>query len=600
MMLFQSKENLQPASQRRRKNANIFDVVSCIILILIFLNNSSLDAVTRTLIIVGYIFVLLPICMSLGGTPGQILNGLRVRKKDDFLKKISIATAFNRYFQIILYRIMNLLGLGKNKIETIDAQTNSAAIELNEEADNEEINKLKGRQAKINFAIAAIIYIAWVIWLGNYWFLLGLPIIFDIYITKKVNWAPWKKKEGKNHWLIEWLDALIFAVVAVTLINTFLFQNYKIPTPSMEKSLLVGDHLYVSKVAYGPRIPNTPLSIPFMQHTIPGSTAKSYVEWIQWPYKRLAGLSHVKRDDPVVFNFPAGDTVCLDMWEVSFYHIIREEAAQLRMTDQYSKLPLKTKEEYYRLGREKVLKEHEIIVRPVDKRDNYIKRCVAIAGDTLQIIDGNVYINGTRQKEIPGIQYLYLIQTGGRMLNSKKLQQMGIYESDIHYGNGYMQAPLTQEMADELKNNKLVDHIERLVQQKDYTDYQIFPNDELYPWNLDQFGPLYIPAKGATVALNINNLPLYSRIIDYYEDNDLQVKDSTIYINGQIATSYTFKMNYYWMMGDNRHNSLDSRYWGFVPEDHIVGKPVFVWLSLNKEKSFPGNIRLKRMFMSIK
>jgi signal peptidase I len=337
-----------------------------------------------------------------------------------------------------------------------------------------------------------------------------------------------------------------------------------------------------------------------MQHTIPGSLSKSYSDLIQWPYKRLAGFNKVKRDDPVVFNFPTGDTVCLDMQAMSFYFIIREEVNNLKMLDQYTRQPIKTDEEYYKLGRDKVLREHEIVVRPVDKRDNYIKRCVAIAGDTLQIIDGIVYVNGQKQKEIPGIQYKYVVQTSNHALNEKKLEQLGIYKSDMQYGQGYLQVPLTEEMATELRKNKLVDHIEKLTYQKGYTDNQVFPNNKDYPWNLDQFGPLYIPKKGATISISLNNLPLYERVIDYYEQNDLRIKDSIIYINNQPAKTYTFKMDYYWMMGDNRHNSVDSRFWGFVPEDHIVGKPQFVWLSLNKDKRFPENIRLNRMFMKIK
>jgi signal peptidase I len=600
MMLFKSKENLQLASQRRRRSANSFDVIAYFILILILLNNESLNPPLRLLFIFGYIVILLPLFICLGATPGQLLYGVRVRKNDDFSQRVSFMSAFKRLFRIILYRVLIFLGVEKNSIENIENQLKTSAIELNETIENEEFNQFRSRQSKFNFAIAAIIYLLWVIWLGNYWFLLGLPIIFDIYISKKVNWSPWKKREGKNHWLIEWLDALIFAVVAVTIINTFLFQNYKIPTPSMEKSLLVGDHLYVSKVAYGPRIPITPLSIPFMQNMIPGTTKNSYSEMVKWPYKRLAGLGKIKRDDPVVFNFPAGDTVCLDMWEVSYEYIIREVAYQLKMTDQYSRQSLKTDDEYFNMARQKVKKEHPIVVRPIDKRDNYIKRCVAIAGDTLQVIDGDLYVNGTKQKEIPGVQNKYYIKTDGRPINPKKLKQLGIYETDISREGGMMTIIMTNEMVNELKKNKIVDTIIKETYSKNYTNIQVFPNDERYPWNIDQFGPLYVPKKGATVALNLDNLPIYKRIIGFYEGNDLQVKDSAIYINGQIATSYTFKMNYYWMMGDNRHNSLDSRYWGFVPEDHIVGKPVFVWLSLNKEKKFPTNIRLNRMFMRIK
>jgi signal peptidase I len=460
------------------------------------------------------------------------------------------------------------------------------------------------RKEVIRFLITLVIYILWVIWLGNYWFLLGVPIIFDIYLSKKVNWTPWKKREGKNHWAIEWLDALIFAVVAVTIINIFLFQNYKIPTGSMEKSLLIGDHLYVSKIAYGPRIPQTPLSIPFMQHTIPGTDSKSYVEWIKLPYKRLAGLTKIKRDDPVVFNFPEGDTVCREkeLQAVSYYYIVRAEAERLKMLDQYAKQPLKSETEYYALGRKEVWKKHDLLVRPVDKRDNYIKRCVAIPGDSLQVIDGVVYVNGKRQKEIPGIQYEFGVATGGRQLNEKKLMDMGIYKSDIEYNSdlSMLQVPLTAAMAEELSSNKLVQNLEPFIRQKGYYDNTMFPQDARYQWNLDQFGPIYIPKKGVTIDINLDNLPLYQRIIGYYEGNKLEVKDSVIYINGEVSNKYTFKMDYYWMMGDNRHRSLDARYWGYVPEDHIVGKPRFIWLSLNQDKHFPVNIRIKRMFMQIK
>jgi signal peptidase I len=459
------------------------------------------------------------------------------------------------------------------------------------------------RKEVIRFFITLIIYILWVIWLGNYWFLLGIPIIFDIYLTKKVNWTPWKKREGENHWAIEWLDALIFAVVAVTIINIFLFQNYKIPTPSMEKSLLVGDHLYVSKVAYGPRIPETPLSIPFMQHTIPGTDMKSYVEWIKLPYKRLAGLTKLKRDDPVVFNFPEGDTVCREkeLQAQSYYSIVKDEADRLKLLDRYAHHPFKSDNEYLDLGRKAVWKKHDILYRPVDKRDNYIKRCVAIAGDTLQVIDGVVYINGKREKEIPGLQYEYGVETNGRRLNEKKLMDMGINRRDIMYAPdlSMLEVPLTKKMAEELKQNKLVSIVQPFILQKDYTDSTLFPRDRRFKWNVDQYGPIYVPKKGATIDINLSNLPLYRRIIGYYEGNKLEVRDSTIYINEKPSNTYTFKMDYYWMMGDNRHHSLDSRFWGFVPEDHIIGKPKFVWLSLNQDKHFPMNIRLKRMFMSI-
>ncbi len=463
------------------------------------------------------------------------------------------------------------------------------------------IEKYEKREV-IRFSVTFIIYILWVIWLGNYWFLFGLPIIVDIYLTKKVNWTPWKKREGTNHWAVEWFDALLFAVVAVTVINIFLFQNYKIPTGSMEKSLLVGDHLYVSKVAYGPRLPNTPLAIPFMQHTIPGTDSKSYVEWIKLPYKRIKGFGKIKRNDPVVFNFPAGDTVCRDksLQTFSFHFLIRQQANNIKLRDKYAKQALKSDEEYYNFAREKILAQQDILVRPVDKRDNYIKRCVAIPGDTLQIIEGKVFINGKPQIDIPGLQYNYAVLTDGRRLNVKKLQQLGISEADLTYNSEYLQVPLTQEMVSSLEKNNFIQRIEPLFREKDYYNFQMFPHDTLYQWNLDNFGPIYIPQKGITIDIDLNNLPFYKRIIGYYEQNDLVVKDSTIYINGEPSTTYTFKMDYYWMMGDNRHNSLDSRYWGYVPEDHIVGKPKFIWLSLDRDKSFPANVRIRRMFKKIK
>jgi signal peptidase I len=464
-----------------------------------------------------------------------------------------------------------------------------------------ELIKKYGLKEVIRFFITFILYILWTIWIGNYWFLFGLPIIVDIYITKKVNWTPWKKKEGVNHWFIEWLDALIFAVIAVTIINIFLFQNYKIPTGSMEKSLLIGDHLYVSKVAYGPRIPNTPLSIPFMQNTILGTNLKSYSELIEWPYKRIAGLGSIKRDDAVVFNFPAGDTVCLEYPSACYYQLIIMEADNLKSLDEEAKLPLKTKEVYYSLGRRELLRTNHIVTRPIDKRDNYIKRCVAIAGDSLQIIDDIVYVNGKRQKDIPGIQYQYYIQTNGQAINAKKIRQLGISQEDLKYypEQSLVEVILTHSMVEDLKKNSIVIRMEQSIEKKGRYDDRVFPFDERYPWNRDQFGPIYIPKKGATVKITLENLPLYERIIGYYEQNDLKVKDGKIYINGNPSDSYTFKMNYYWMMGDNRHNSLDSRYWGYVPEDHIVGKPRFVWLSLDKDRSFPANIRFSRMFRGV-
>ncbi len=455
----------------------------------------------------------------------------------------------------------------------------------------------------VKFAIASIIYILWVIWLGNYWFMIGLAVIFDVYITKKVHWSFWKKRKGKNSTFIEWLDALIFAVIAVTIINIFLFQNYKIPTGSMEKSLLVGDHLYVSKVAYGPKVPNTPLSFPFSQNTLPLTTnTKSYLEWIKLPYKRLKGFGIIKRDDVVVFNFPEGDTVAMQQRNTSYYLLILQEAERLKQMDIYYKKDTKSNDYYYNTARANIWDNMDIVVHPVDRRDNYIKRCVAIAGDTLKITSGKVYVNNKAQKDYEGIQYSYEVVTDGSTMNRRKLEKMGISRADIKRvinSNNLWEMPLTSGNVRNIRNFRNVLSVNKIILPDKYYDFSVFPHDKRYSWNLDNFGPLWVPKKGAIIKLDTANLPLYKRIIDCYEKNDLRVEGEKIYINGVEIDRYEFKMDYYWMMGDNRHSSLDSRFWGFVPEDHIVGKPKFIWLSIDKNRKFARKIRFKRLFKGI-
>lgn len=453
----------------------------------------------------------------------------------------------------------------------------------------------------VKFGLAGTAYILWVIWVGNYWLLLGLGIVFDIYVSKKVNWAFWKKRNKPNSALIEWLDALIFAVIAVTFINIFFFQNYRIPTGSMEKSLLIGDHLFVSKLSYGPRMPNTPLSFPFTQHTLPIIKTKSYLEWIKRPYKRLAGFGKIKNNDVVVFNFPAGDTVCLESPEQSYESIVRAAGENFRQRDLISGQPEKSDKAYYSLGREQVWQQYTIIARPVDKRDNYIKRCIGIPGDTIEIIGGHAYINGILQEESRYQQYNYIIETDGTPINPMAFDRMGIARADRHsYSNALYMVPLTEENAEQIKAFRNVTNVEKYERPPEEYVYYIFPNNPEYPWNEDNFGPLWIPKKGATVNLNLDNISFYKRIIQLYEKNDLRIENNRIYINGEEATEYTFEMDYYWMMGDNRHDSLDARFWGFVPEDHIVGKPKIIWLSLDKDKKFLAKIRWKRMFMRVR
>jgi len=431
------------------------------------------------------------------------------------------------------------------------------------------------------FALIGLLYLLWVIWIESYLWLIGLAVIYDIYISKKVHWAFWKKKntpDGRQTKVVEWVDAIIFAVIAATFIRMFFIEAYTIPTSSMEKTMLIGDYLFVSKTSYGPKLPNTPLSFPFVHHTMPFSTTqKSYVEWIKNPYKRIAGFGKVKNNDVVVFNFPEGDTVAVNVQNQSYYSLVRN------------------------YGRKRVWQEKEtfgeIISRPVDKRENYIKRCVGIAGDVIELKAGQLYVNGKEQTHFPGMQRENIVTTDGTGINKRLLEQMNIAKDDRNeISNTQYQFPLTAENEQKLKAMKNVLSVQPNIINAGNWDQNIFPFSNKYPWNVDNFGPLEIPKKGQTVKLTMDNLPIYQRIIGLYEANDLKVKDSTIYINGSVADSYTFKMDYYWMMGDNRNNSADSRYWGFVPEDHIVGKAVFIWLSMDKDQPFYNKVRWSRLF----
>jgi len=434
------------------------------------------------------------------------------------------------------------------------------------------------RNKWVKFSFWALLYVLWVIWLGNYWWLLGLIIIFDLFITKKVKWLFWKKdyKEGEKHnvWL-DWLDAIIFAVIVVTFINIFFFQAFKIPSSSMESSLYTGDHLFVSKLAYGPRVPETPLTIPFTHNVAFGR--ESYSTLIQNDYRRLKGFGHVERGDYVVFGFPNGDTVLTKAPAEDYYTWVRTSGRDYTIS---------------RLG--------PVIVRPTDKKDHYVKRCVALPGDTLSVKDGLVYIDGVQQEVYPGIQLTYRVTTDGHKINPKIIDNLSLNVGELFYDSripGYPAMPLTAQMLEKVKAlSNVVEVVPNIdVWPSTMDSYlMIFPFTENTHWTRDFFGPLWIPKKGATVTLDAESLPFYERIIRDYEHNDLSVSNDKIYINGEEAKEYTFKQDYYFMMGDNRHNSLDSRYWGFVPEDHIVGKPSVIWLSTDRDRKFPNNIRWKR------
>ncbi|MDR2233819.1 MAG: signal peptidase I [Tannerella sp.] len=465
------------------------------------------------------------------------------------------------------------------------------------------MNNISKRQW-INFSIWAVIYILFSIWVGNLWMLLGLIVIIDIFLTKFIPWSWWKNtKNIKLREAIEWMDDIIFALIAVYIINLFVFQNYQIPTASLEKSLLVGDYLFVSKLSYGPRVPNTPISFPLVQNTLPLLNTKSYLEWPNWGYKRLKGLGTVQRNDIVVFNFPAGDTIALKEQNPDFYNLVARDGRSAVFSN---------KERY-----------GEIMYRPVDKRENYVKRCVGMPGDSLQIIDNQVYTNGEKAENPVNMQFNYFVETDGAALTEDQFRMLEINKSDRILVSGVNNHPTLLKLGFGT-NGQITSHIYLLPLTKKSFDMinkmptikkvliepDIMAMSPMYPngvgkyrtgWTRDNFGPIWIPAKGKTIQLDEKNLALYNRCIKNYENNSLEVRpDGTILINGKPETSYTFKYDYYFMMGDNRHNSLDSRAWGFVPEDHVVGKPILVWLSLEKDRSlFDGGIRWNRMFRRV-
>ncbi len=376
--------------------------------------------------------------------------------------------------------------------------------------------------------------------------------------------------------LREWADAIIFAVIAATLIRTFMLEAYTIPTSSMEKSLLVGDYLFVSKLSYGPKIPRTPIAFPFTHQTLPLTEhTKSYLEWISLSHYRYPALRSIENNHVVVFHYPEGDTVALQDQHISYYRLVQE------------------------MGREMVWDHYDVISRPVDKRDNYIKRCVAIPGDTFKLRDGIIYINNEVLPDPELVQHNYRVTTDDRPISSRLVNRLDITEWRQVTQNSYI-ISMTTVAARELEGLDYVTDVSRIMHAKGQGERHIFPHHRAFPWNEDNYGPLYIPEKGATVEVNPENIALYERIISVYEGHDLLVENDRIYINGKESNTYTFEMDYYWMVGDNRHNSADSRYWGFVPEDHIVGRAMFVWLSLSPDRGFPANIRFNKSLRVIR
>jgi len=358
----------------------------------------------------------------------------------------------------------------------------------------------------------------------------------------------------------EWVSSIAFAVIAATLVHTYFMQPYTIPTSSLEKSLLIGDFLFVSKFHYGARVPMTTVAAPMVHDTLPIVKTKSYLKFPQLPYMRLPALQKIKQNDIVVFSWPV-DTV----------------------------------EQFFKKTNRKIRK-------PIDKKSNYVKRCVGISGDSLEIRDGYVYING-KKNVLPDrarLQFFYETDTDGKALSVKSLKSRYHVREGGRLQDGNYILNLSDEDAQLISKNPTVKSLTKRLSPKGQAE-DVFPNVNSLAWNKDNFGPVYIPEEGKTVALNMASLPFYKQIIVEYEKNTLRVENGQIYLNGSSdpVDSYTFKQNYYWMMGDNRHNSEDSRYWGYVPYDHVVGKPVFIWFSWNSDGKGLDKVRWERLFTTV-
>jgi signal peptidase I len=427
------------------------------------------------------------------------------------------------------------------------------------------------RPSFLKAALFIILYSLWITWMQNFWLLPGIIVIFDLFITKKVKWIFWKNQRlVKSRFLREITDAIVFGIFVVIFIRVFFIEAYTIPTSSMEKSLLAGDYLFVSKVAYGPKLPNTPLSIPFAN--------RLYLEWIRMPYKRLAGLTTIKNNDVIVFHFPEGDTVVSQHPDQSYYALIRQ------------------------YGRQFIHERFDLENRPVDKMENYVKRCAGIPGDTIMVQGGRIFVNGIPERENKNIQYEYFVRTDGTLIDLDLFHEMDISVHDLKYNpdRSLYEVPMTSDMIEAVASLSNVISVNRYENRNPYSGiHTIFPFDRGYPWNEDNYGPLVIPGRGMNIELNTRNLSLYYRLITLYEGNELEVKGDEIFINGVRKSYYRFEMDYYFVLGDNRHNSADSRFWGFVPESHVVGKAVMIWLSLRPNEKFPKNIRWERMFKTI-
>jgi len=459
------------------------------------------------------------------------------------------------------------------------------------------------------------LYIWFLYWVDAWWGLIILPFILDAYITRFIPWTWWKKAENPIvRTVMGWVDAIVFALVAVYFVNVYFFQNYVIPSSSLEKSLLVGDYLLVSKMSYGPRVPQTPLHMPLCQHTLPFNLGKSYIEWPQWEYKRVSPKP-IKLNDIVVFNYPEGDTILTNQnFQTEYYsycyvfgYALWQQNPEMPVPILDSLTVMQQRQYFqmvYNMGREYIKSNPsqfgQIATRPVDRRENYVKRCVGLPGQTLQIKDKVIYLDGKVNPDAQNVQYKYRVELkdGYKYLPDEVCYDLGIRlqdEKEELEGKGFL--PLTKAAKEALE--KQTTYINSITPVEEREIGVLYPKNGYTGWTCDNYGPIWIPKKGEKIKLTLENLPIYERPIRIYEGNTLDVTpEGKIIINGQETTEYTFKMDYYWMQGDNRHYSADSRFWGFVPEDHIVGKPIVIWWSTDVDRSWLSghHVRWNRLF----
>lgn len=481
--------------------------------------------------------------------------------------------------------------------------------------------KNTNKEKKPNFVKATLyifLFLLFCYWVGSWWGLIVVPFIFDAYVTRKIKWGWWKNLKNKTaRSIMAWVDAIVFALVAVYFLNQFFFQNFVIPSSSLEKTLLTGDYLLVSKLSYGPRIPQTPLSMPLVQHTLPIINTKSYLEHPHWDYRRVKGLGKVELNDIVVFNYPSGDTVATKYQNQDFYRMVYQIGdglvAQLSgetppSLTLHPSMSYEEQQKTYRLiyeaGRSYIDQSPEefgdVVARPTDRRENYVKRCVGLPGQWLRIKDNVIYLDGKANREPDNSQYVYKVTFNSALPDDMK-RELGITNEDLENPipetPGTYIMPLTRKTLEAFRADKqLVHNVEPYPAASDW----LYPQNMAKNWTTADYGPVWIPKRGKTKLLSLRELPIYERCIRVYEGNKLEVKGGKIYINGKETDRYTFKLDYYWMQGDNRDLSADSRFWGFVPEDHIVGKPLFIWLSLDPDYGWAdGHVRWNRIFKNV-